>query len=315
MKSILLNNKNIEEVAKELSEKNISLTSCLGSFNGIHLGHQVLIKDARIDAKYDLAVISFSNALGEYNIENKDKERLLAPSQKEVLLKKLGVKYNIEIEISKEFLELTPVEFIEKYLQKLNVKEVFVGDDYYFGKDRSGTIELLEKYFKVHRCKIYTFKGNKISTSDIISLLKKGKLELANGLLGYNFEMKGTVVEGLSNGRKIGYPTLNLEPEINYPALSFGVYKVVTYILGIPYVGLANIGVHPTLDKLEKPSIEIHLLNFDRELYGKTIYVEFLNKLRDEKKFNSVEELKAQIEKDISIVEKSHLINRFSKEN
>ena len=301
MKSILIN-KNIDEEIIKNGLKDVSLTACLGNFNGIHLGHQLLIKDAKIDAKYDLAVISFANPLGEFNIKNKDKELLLSKSQKEVILKRLGVKYNIEIVIDEDFLSLSPLDFINNYLKKLGVKQIFVGDDFYFGKDRKGDAKLLSEYFEVNRCKIYSYNKEKISTRDIISLIKEGNIKLANELLGYNFEMKGEVVEGLHNGKTIGFPTLNLSPEVNYPMPSFGVYKVITYILGIPYLGLANVGVHPTIDKLKSPTIEIHLLNYEKESYGKTIYVEFLKKIRDEIKFNSVNELQNQIKKDIQSI-------------
>ena len=304
MKSFLIDIDNVDLVAKGIATKHKELSACLGNFNGIHLGHQMLLRDAKIDARYPLAVISFSSPLGEYNIENKDKELLLSNVQKEVQLNKLGVRYNIEIKLSEDFLELSPEVFINLFLLKLGVKEVFVGEDYHFGKDRKGDVNLLEKYFDVHKKTIYTYQGDKISTSDIIREIKAGNIALANHLLGRPFEMNGKVVEGLHNGKRIGFPTINLEPSVNYPLPKFGVYEVVCYILGIPYRGVANIGVHPTLDKLDKPSIEIHLLNFDKDVYGKTIYVEFLSKIRDEKEFENEEELAKQIELDIKSIKK-----------
>ena len=278
-----------------------SLSLCLGYFDGVHLGHQSLIKVAREKAKYQLGLLTFSKPISTFVDNGKNKEVLTSLDDRFKIINRFGVDYYFVLQIDKHFTELSDLDFI-KILEKMNVKEVFVGQDFRYGKKAFGTIETLKKHFDVHVVDIENVNDEKISSSKISNLLLDGHIEEANDLLGHNYSIVGSLVSGTHIGTKLGFPTLNLKLSDNYVLPKFGVYKTICYVDNVPHVSITNIGVKPTIGSDFKPGVEVHLKDCKEEVHGDVISVEFLKFIRPEKKFSSLEELKAQISKDIKEV-------------
>ena len=292
MKIVELDYKNIH-----LLKEDISL--CLGYFDGVHRGHRKLILEAKRNSKYKVALLTFDKPVSIYLDNNKSKEVLTSSEDKIRIIKRIDIDYYFIVRIDKVFLSYSPLDFINKILSKLNIKEIYVGSDYRFGKEAKGNPDLLKEHFDVYIVDLLTRDGKKISTSNIIKNIKNGNIIDANKDLGHNYQMMGKIVEGNHIGNSIGFPTANVQLSTNYVIPKFGVYKVIAYISGIPHLAIANIGIHPTVSELSSPLLEVHIPSYEGDDYNKSIYVEFLDFLRPEKKFSNVEELKAQIKSDV----------------
>ena len=278
------------------NEKPISIV--LGYFDGIHLGHQFLIENACKTAKFETVLMTFSKPVASFLNKEKSPAILTSLDDRFRIVSKKGIGNFYVFEIDEKFVNLSPVEFVE-ILQKMNVKEVYCGTDFRFGKNREGTPELLGKYFNTKVVDLLLENGQKVSARDIKYLLTQGNVKEANRLLGHNFMMSGAVVHGLGLGRKIGFRTMNMKLAESYVIPKYGVYKTIAYIDGIPHRSVTNVGVKPTVDSSDVVSIEIHVENYAEENYSETIQLEFLDFVRPEMKFSSLEELKKQIESDI----------------
>ena len=294
MKTILVDYKHIEPRFDDLS-------ICLGYFDAVHLGHQELIKEARKHAKHVLGLLTFNKPVSSLINNNKDKNVITSLDDRFKIISKLGVDYYFVFNLDKEFLNLSDMEFID-ILLRMNVREIFVGKDFRYGKDKQGSIYTLQDYFDVHVVDIKECDGKKISTQDIKNLLKEGNLEEASKLLGRNYTITGSVIEGNHIGRTIGFPTLNLKLSDNYVLPRFGVYKVIAYLDNVPHIAIANVGVKPTIKNDLEPNVEIHLKDFDETKKIDVVNVEFVKFIRDEKKFENLDELKRQITSDIKAV-------------
>lgn len=269
----------------------------LGYFDGVHRGHFELIEAAKKE-KSIVGVLLFDENLGRFLPNAKSGYELTLLPEKLNLFEKYGVDVAYIIHIDKDFLNLRKNEFITEILLKINPKKIVVGTDYTFGYKKEGTITDLKNYFEVVACPLLEDENGKISTRTIISLLDKGDLRGANAQLGYLYSISGKVIHGFENGRKISYPTANIEtsPEKMLPKV--GVYAGFTEVDGKQYKSIINIGNNPTVGKLKKNIIETHLLDFDSDIYNKDIKVSFLDFIREEKKFSSLNELKEQLDKD-----------------
>ena len=294
MKTILLD-------YKKPTERFDALSICLGYFDGVHLGHQALIKYARKNAKYTLGLLTFSKPISTLVDNGKIQQVLTSLDDRFKIISKLGVDFYFVTQVDKEFTKLTDLEFIEM-LRKMNVKEIFVGRDFRYGAKASGTISTLKDYFDVSVIDIENVDGEKVSTQTIANLILNGGIGDANDLLGHNYCVTGTIVSGKHIGTKIGFPTLNLKLTDNYVLPKYGVYKTICYIDNIPHVSITNVGVKPTIGDNFEPGIEVHLRDFKGEIKGDVVNLEFLRFIRSEMKFSSLEELKAQIAKDIKEV-------------
>ena len=293
MKTILLDYKNVSANVENLS-------ICLGFFDGVHLGHQKLIKEARKHTKGTLGLLTFDNAVSTFLDNDKSRRVLTSLDDRFKIISKLGVDFYYVLHIDKDFLSLSAIDFVE-LLKKLNVKEVYVGSDYVFGRNRSGNIELLKKHFKTNVIDLVNEDNKKISTQEIVTLLENGEVERANKLLGHNYVMSGSVAKGKGIGRIIGFPTMNINLAANYVYPKYGVYKTIAYVSNVPHVGITNVGINPTIGG-SNITVETHLPHFEKEVYGETIYLEFLDFIRPEIRFKSLAELKAQIEEDVKKV-------------
>ena len=284
----------------KISAKVQDLSLILGYFDGVHLGHQTLIKRARQYAKYPLAIITFDKPVSSLINNGKSSSVLTSVDDRFKIISKFGVDYLYLFHIDKDFLNKSSENFID-ILKSLNVREIFVGEDFRFGKNRSGNVDTLKDYFDVDVSKLEVVNGEKISAQYIKDLIEVGKIKEANELLGHNYQISGTIVSGKQIGTLIGFPTINVKPSTNYVLPRFGVYKTIAYIDGIPHLSITNVGVNPTIDAGNIPTIEVHLKDFEENDLS-TVSVEFLEFVRPEIKFESLDELKEQIQSDVKKV-------------
>ncbi|MCQ2792791.1 MAG: riboflavin biosynthesis protein RibF, partial [Bacilli bacterium] len=260
------------------------LCLCLGNFDGVHLAHQRLINEAKITSDDQIAIITFDGNI-------KGKENLTSLDDRLRLFKAIGIEYVFIFPFNHKFKNLSCETFKKKFLDVIKPTTLIAGNDFKFGKNRKGDIAYLRKYYHVHVVDFLKKNNRKISSKDIIAFIKDGNIKKANEYLGRAYQIKGKVVSGYHKGAQLNFPTANIKIDKDYVIPRYGVYKVITYILGIPRLGIANVGVHPTVNQLKEAILEVHILNFKGDLYRKDIYVEFVDFVRPEKKFKSEKEL------------------------
>ena len=286
----------------------------IGNFDGLHLGHQKLFKLAQsYKKKYNLkiGVVNFDPMPKMFFNKNLKNFRLSNIDQKIKLLSTLKVDFVITKKFDKKFSKTKAIDFITIILnKKLDSKFIFVSNNFRFGNKREGNVNLLKKYEKLLNYKVVKpepFIKNKktISSSLIRNLLEKGFLNEANNLLNRNWTIQGIVKKGRQIGKKIGFPTCNIDIH-DYVLAKPGVYAVkVLKRNSTKYLkGIANLGYRPTFNQ-KKILLEVHLFNFSGNLYNKLLSVEFLKFIRKEKKFNNVNQLRAQIKKDLNVAKKT----------
>ncbi|NLI89211.1 MAG: bifunctional riboflavin kinase/FAD synthetase [Epulopiscium sp.] len=290
-------------------KKNIRLSNesivILGNFDGIHIGHQKLIKVAKEVAKEEnLNTVLFSfNPHPTWVLGNNPKPILMTREEKRDKVEKLGIDTYIEYPFTKEFGQMKAQSFIEEVLiDKLNCKAVTVGNNYFFGKNKEGNVDYLRKLGEKYGYDVYAVDELKInneivSSSLIRKLILNGKIDLANSLIGEPYKIKGNIIKGNQLGRTLGFPTANIMPSDTKVLPPNGAYISKAYIMNEEYYGLTNIGYNPTVNG-KKRMVETCMFDFSREVYGESLTVELLNYIRPEVKFNSLEELTSQLEED-----------------
>lgn len=275
---------------------------CLGYFDGLHLGHYKLIEMAKM-SKYKSALLTIEL---KDNCSIKRRQVITTIEDKINILSSLDIDYLFILEFCEKIKSYSPEEFIEKILLKLNPKEVIIGQDHHFGKDAKGDYTNLEAYnniFKTIRVDDLLYLGKKIGTRNIVSFIENGEIEKATMLLGRDYVIKGKVIEGFKVGRTYHFPTANI-PLGPYVKPKNGVYATIVEVDGKMYNGMSNVGIHPTINALSEPLIETYLFNFCGNLYEKEIKVFIKSFIREEIKFDSIEDLYNQLEKDKAEVEK-----------
>ena len=282
----------------------------LGFFDGVHIAHQKIIKNAVDYAKKNnLLPIVLSFDASPLEVLSPEKVRYITPlREKKKIIENMGAKVEF-LPMSAEFLCMSPKDFIENILvKKYNIKYAVCGYDYRFGKGGNGDTKLLlesgEKlgfHTEVMECE--NLGGEKISSSRIRELISLGEIKGANELLGRNFSLTETVREGKHLGRTLGFPTANVFFNDSTVIPKKGVYKTLVIIDNICYNSITNTGVNPTVGG-ETLRTETYIPNFHDNLYGKEIKIEFLDFIRPEKKFENIGKLKEQIKKDIEYLEK-----------
>lgn len=292
----------------------------LGFFDGIHKGHQKVIQTAKAMAEshgYKLAVMSFNQhpSVIFQGVSPESIQYLSPESRKVELLEELGVDLFYIVNFTKEFASLTPQEFVDQYIVGLHTKIVVAGFDYTYGKRDIANMRVLPEYSK-NRFTIITIpeqrnsKG-KISSTAIRAALSNGNIVEANKLFGYDYEMDGKVVHGFGRGgKKLGYPTANIEVSNDTFLLKNGVYIVEMDVDGTWIPGMASIGFNPTFNDVKKITIEVHLLDFNEDIYDKIVKVKWLYYLRDELKFDSLDALMVQLKEDELMTRKYFSLNR-----
>lgn len=278
----------------------------LGNFDGVHVGHQQILRHTVETAHRkgrDAVVYTFDpHPRLVLNLEP-EIPRIITSREREELLEHLGIDVLILAEFTLDFAAQTPEQFVDDVLvEELGARNLFIGENYRFGRKRSGTPQTLrqmapEKGFTVHVIPPVKVGDLTVSSSKIREHLGKGEIREANLLLGREFTMEGKVIHGHSRGKALGFPTANIKPEPKlYPPE--GVYAVYCRTGGAVYSGVMNIGWNPTF-KDRRRAYEVHIFDFDSSLYGETIKIYFVERLRPEQAFVSVDELVAQIRRDV----------------
>jgi riboflavin kinase/FMN adenylyltransferase len=283
----------------------------IGNFDGVHLGHRALLQELKAKAR-ELAlpatVLTFEPHPRELFAPDQAPARLASLRDKIELLAEAGVDRVHVCRFDRKLASLTADQFIERILMRgLAVRHLIIGDDFRFGKARGGDFALLQQAgrqhgFAVEAMHTVDFGGLRVSSSAVREALAAGDIERAEQLLGRPFVIAGRVMDGKKIGRTIGFPTANIQVRRKRLPLS-GVFAVTVSGVGPrPLPGAANIGVRPTLAEGLKPVLEVHLLDFDSDIYGLHVDVNFMHKLRNEAKFESLDALKAQIARDVADV-------------
>lgn len=279
----------------------------IGNFDGVHLGHIALLKKLKEQAAHyqvPSVVILFEPQPNEYFAKSKVTTRLMKLREKLVAIANEKIDRVLCIRFNEEFANMTAHEFIETILvNQLGVKAVIIGDDFHFGYQRQGNVDLLQKLGKIHHFKTLTMPTffmhkERVSSTRIRDYLAVGDMKNSAELLGKAFTMMGRIIHGDKRGRIMGFPTANIQLQRKAVPLS-GVFVVRVYGIEKHAVqGVANIGSRPTVNGT-RTLLEIHLFDFDRMIYGEHIEVEFIHKLRDEERFPSFEDLVQQIHQDV----------------
>lgn len=286
-------------------KKPVALT--IGNFDGVHLGHQALLKQLRMAAQLlglPTAVLVFEPHPREFFTPQEAPARLTSMREKLEFFATLNVDRVYVCRFNSSFAQMNAVDFIHALHEKLAAKFVLIGDDFRFGNRRSGDFALMEKIgsqqgFKVDVMHSVSHKGLRISSTAVRAALVEGDLCAAQRYLGRPYSIGGRVVHGDGLGKQLGFPTANIQLKHNRPPLT-GIFVVRVQRDGLPPMqGVASLGVRPTVKQNGKPVLEVHLFDFSGEIYNKHLRVDFLHKLRDEVKYLDLQSLTQQIELDV----------------
>ena len=296
----------LEEI-KDIPDTSLALGNC----DGVHLGHQAIIREAVMNARRKTsqgipeksAVFTFSTHPKNLIPGAKHVENIIYADEKRDLIESLGVDYYFDIEFTEDIMTMAPGDYVRQLLvEKFHAKDVFCGFNYRFGYKAQGNTDMLlslgeELGFSAHVMPPVMVDGEVVSSTLIRELIRSGDIDECDRFLGRNYTIGGEVVVGNRLGKSIGFPTSNIMIDETMVTPPNGVY--ITYLVynGVRYPSITNVGVKPTVGHFKK-NIETHVFNFDKELYGKFIKIEFIKMTRPEAKFSSIEDLKAQIAKD-----------------
>jgi riboflavin kinase/FMN adenylyltransferase len=281
----------------------------LGVFDGLHLGHQAIMQTV-VDRAEAIGAVPTAITFDPHPRAVLHRESapplLQTLDQRLANFEVLGIKQAIVIRFDQEFAAINAEFFLRETIhERLQAKEVFLGKGFAFGKDRAGNIELLRKIsddlgFFADEVAEVQLRGIRISSSKIRQFLRDGKVNLARRMLGRPYGVEGQIIHGFERGRTIGFPTANLKPR-NRVIPKFGVYATATLIDNEWRRSITNVGVRPTFENETEPSVETFIFDFDGDLYGDSLRLRFLYRIRDERKFNGIDELKSQINKDCNV--------------
>lgn len=278
----------------------------LGFFDGVHIGHQELIKEVVKSAKENntkSVLITFKKSPAE--TFGREVKYITTNEEKETLIANKGIDYIIELSFDKKLMNMTAIDYLKNLTINLHPYSIITGFNHTFGKNKIGTPQFLKEQSNLLDFKYIEIPAiihnNKIVSSTLIKkYIQDGNLEIANTILGHDFNIKGNVIEGNKIGRTIGFPTANITYPENIVEIPFGVYKCNVNVDNKIYSGLLNYGIKPTIkENKKKPIAEVHIIDFSENIYGQDIKIFIQKRLRQEKKFNSIEELKLQIKEDL----------------
>ena len=291
------------QVFRHINQKYSPSFLTIGNYDGIHLGHQAILKKLISESKSNnilSSVMTFEPHPREFFSPKLAPKRIISLREKLEYFDELKIDQVFIVNFNDEFSRKSYLDFIEILKKNIQAKKIIIGNDFRFGKQREGNIDkLIESSVDVCVMNKIEYKGERVSSTIIRDSLAAGDLKRAAMLLGRSYSISGKVVHGDKRGREIGFPTANIHMFHNRPPLK-GVFAVK---LNNMY-GVANLGVRPTIAGFSKLNLEVHLFNFSKNIYGKHAHVTFLKKIRDEKKFENIDALKKQIQIDIDNVKK-----------
>lgn len=287
------------EIFRHFEKQPFECVMTVGNYDGIHLGHQALINHVITYAKkerYHSAVMTFEPHPREFFDSISAPSRIISLREKLEFFDGLGINRVHVIRFDADFAKISAVEFTNILKNNLNVKRLVLGKDFRFGQNREGGVEMLKNAgIEIIVADEFMINQERVSSSLVRESLSHGDFKKVNLLLGRPYAISGKVIHGDKRGREIGFPTANIHMFHERPPLR-GVFAVKLN----DSFGVANLGVRPTVSGLSQLNLEVHVFDFSADLYGKHVHVTFLKKLRDEKKFKNVNELKLQIEIDIA---------------
>ena len=290
-----------------IRKKHAGAVVTIGNFDGVHIGHQMILRRVNQEAERlqtRSMLICFEPQPKEFFDVYKAPARLTRFREKVELLAELGISQVLCLKFNEEVRKMSSIRFASLLADQLKVRALFVGDDFKFGNDRRGDFSSLKEAgsknnFPVHNMYTLDFQAERVSSTRIRDSLASGEFQLAEKLLGHPFSISGKVIYGRQLGRTIGIPTANIQLH-RYVAPISGVFACNVFIGAELFFGVANVGVRPTVDDANfTPILEVHLLNFNRMIYGESVKVVFLKKLRDEKKYEDLSALKSAINQDV----------------
>ncbi len=280
----------------------------VGTFDGVHFGHQKIIQRLQKIAKKnngESVLLTFDPHPRKILLKDQGLNLIHTINEKINILENLGLDHLVIYPFTLEFSKFSAKRYIDELLiQKLGTHTLVIGYDHHFGNDREGNIDLLKKYeksnpFYLEEIKAHEIEEIKISSTKVRSAIEKGNIHLVNDYCGHFYEFSGEVVRGNGIGKTIGTPTANIKLNSNEKIIPLdGVYAVVCQIKDANYKGIMNIGFKPTVDEGQKRTVEIHLFDYEKDIYGQDLRTKVIERIRDEVKFNSLKELKSQILKD-----------------
>ena len=296
---------NPEDIKAQFLE---SKTACIGTFDGMHLGHQELLLNTKKVGNGAYSVVTFSE-LPQITLQSEDFKLITSNIQKEKLFSLFDTTNLIYLDFS-HIRNYTPHNFCELLANKYNINEIVIGEDFKFGKDRKGDVSFLRKYFgndNVVTVPTKLINKEKVSSTKIRELLSEGEVESVSKLLGRPYNLDAKVVKGDGFGKELGFPTANLEIE-KHIVPRVGVYAVRVYIENLrkDLIGMMNIGYRPTVSSNGELRVEVNIFDFDFDIYGTNLSLEIISLLREEKRFNGIDELKTQL-----LMDKQNSINKL----
>ncbi len=277
----------------------------LGKFDGLHMGHKLLLTEMLRKKQEGLAAVMFTFDIPpKALVEGGQSSVLTTNAEKEAIFSRIGIDYLIEYPFNDRVRSMEPEDFVRLLVERLHVKCIVAGRDFHFGHNRSGDYKTLERLAPVYGYETIIVEKKQYENRDISSTfireeIRAGHMERANMLLGYEYFIRGTVVHGRRIGHELGFPTVNLLPPAEKLLPPFGVYASRVMIGGRCLDGISNVGRKPTIEGENPIGIETYILDFQEDLYGKEIDVALLSFLRSEQKFDSLTELKTQMTRDI----------------
>ena len=304
----------LDKLSSDFFSKGSLIT--LGNFDGIHLGHlSILEKLQSLKAEKNLPSILVTYYPNPAIILGKSKSHksIYSERSKKEILAELKIDYILTIPFTEEFSKIKAEDFIDTILKKkLNANHIIIGFNHFFGKDREGNFDFLKQFsvqysFTVEKMDSIVFEKEQISSSVIRNFLQLGLVEKVSQFLNRNFHLYGKVVKGFQRGRLIGFPTANLQIEENIIIPKIAVYAVKIFYGNENYFGMMNIGRNPTFENQEL-SLEVHIFDFEKDIYDEELRIEFIQLIREEKKFATITELKLQLETDSKIIRKNFSI-------
>lgn len=287
---------------KKLAYNDVNIADtvvALGKFEGLHKGHMLLINK----------VLQLSHETGKqsvvFSIDMPGTKRIYTIPERNRILEEIGIDFNITCEFTKKFASMKPEAFVKDVLvERLHPEYVVVGNDFRFGKNRQGDVALLEELGNRYGYEVLAFEklreqGTVISSSYIREQIEQGNVDLIQEYMGRPYSIAGIVQYGKQLGATIGFPTANLIPDEEKLLVPNGVYETSLILDNLRYRGITNVGDNPTVDDDHKIKVETNILNYNGNLYGKYLKIEFIRQIRKEIKFDSIEALKNQIKSDI----------------